>query len=432
MSGSPVARRVAITGMDVVTPIGVGIEGFWKAVLAGTSGVRRITHFDPAGLPTQIAATLADPVLLEDLRGECGLERDEPRGVVVGVRAARGAVLGGRAASAVRGPRAGVFVGTSGERQDLRYLGAVAYASRGGGPTLVPAAFAAELGQRARRERLYRMLPQYLASRLAGLFGIEGPSDTVQTACTSSAQAIGEAMRAVRRGTVDVALAGGAECIVSPIEVQLFCLLGVMSRLNETPEAASRPFDARRDGFVMGEGAAFLVLEDLEHARARGAPILAELAGYGTACDAYRITDVAPDGRGAVTAMRAAIADAGLDPRDVDYVNAHGTSTPMNDRVETAAIKQVFGARAAAVRVSSTKSMIGHTISAAGAIELVTTALAVRDQIAPPTINYGVPDPECDLDCVPNTPAPTRIRAAISNSFGFGGHSDCLLVREAA
>jgi 3-oxoacyl-[acyl-carrier-protein] synthase II len=238
-------------------------------------------------------------------------------------------------------------------------------------------------------------------------------------------------LRAVRRGTVDLALAGGAECIVSPIEVQLFCLLGVMSRLNDAPEAASRPFDARRDGFVMGEGAGFLVLEEMEHARARGAPILAELAGYGTACDAYRITDEAPDGRGAVTAMRAAIADADLGPGDVDYVNAHGTSTPMNDRVETAAIKQVFGVRAAAVRVSSTKSMIGHTISAAGAIELVTTALAVRDQIAPPTINYQVPDPDCDLDYVPNTPAQTRMRAAISNSFGFGGHSDCLLVREA-
>jgi 3-oxoacyl-[acyl-carrier-protein] synthase II len=416
--------------MDVVTPIGIGIEGFWKAVLAGASGVRRITHFDPSGLPTQIAATLAERGLIDDLRAETGLDTDDPRGVVVGVRAARGAVLAARATDVIRGRRTGVYVGTSGERQDLRYLGAVAYGSRAPGEGLDPTRFAAELGRRARTERLYRTLPQYLASRLAGTFGIEGPSATVQTACTSSAQAIGEALRAVRRGTVDLALAGGAECIVSPIEVQLFCLLGVMSRLNDAPEAASRPFDARRDGFVMGEGAGFLVLEEMEHARARGAPILAELAGYGTACDAYRITDEAPDGRGAVTAMRAAIADADLGPGDVDYVNAHGTSTPMNDRVETAAIKQVFGVRAAAVRVSSTKSMIGHTISAAGAIELVTTALAVRDQIAPPTINYQVPDPDCDLDYVPNIPAQTRMRAAISNSFGFGGHSDCLLVRE--
>jgi len=283
---------------------------------------------------------------------------------------------------------------------------------------------------RAAAGRFYRTWPQYLASRLAARFAIAGPTATIQTACTSSAQAIGEAYRAIRRGEIDVALAGGAECIVSPIEVQLFCLLGVMSRQNGAPQTASRPFDARRDGFVMGEGAGFLLLEDAEHARRRGAPAVAELAGYGTTCDAYRVTDEAPDGRGAIGAMRRALDDAGLGPADVDYVNAHGTSTPMNDRVETAAIKPVFGADAPRLLVSSTKSMIGHTISAAGAIELATTILAVRDQIAPPTINYRVPDPECDLRYVPNVPAPARIRAAISNSFGFGGHNDCLLVRE--
>ncbi|PYO17386.1 MAG: hypothetical protein DMD88_20695 [Candidatus Rokuibacteriota bacterium] len=214
------------------------------------------------------------------------------------------------------------------------------------------------------------------------------------------------------------------------MEVQLFCLLGVMSRQNASPETASRPFDARRDGFVMGEGAGFLVLEEAEHARQRGVQLLAEVAGYGTTCDAYRITDEAPDGRGAIRAIRAALGDASLGPEDLDYVNAHGTSTPMNDRVETAAIKAVFGPHAARLLVSSTKSMIGHTISAAGAIELATTVLAVRDQIAPPTINYRVADPECDLNYVPNAPLTTRIRAAISNSFGFGGHNDCLLVRE--
>jgi 3-oxoacyl-[acyl-carrier-protein] synthase II len=204
-----------------------------------------------------------------------------------------------------------------------------------------------------------------------------------------------------------------------------------MSRQNATPETASRRFDARRDGFVMGEGAGFLVLEEAGHAQARGAEALAEISGYGTACDAYRITDEAPDGRGAIRAMERALADAGLGPGDVDYVNAHGTSTPMNDRVETAAIKAVFGAHAPRLLVSSTKSMIGHTISAAGAIELATTVLAIRDQIAPPTINYSVPDPECDLHYIPNAPLATRIRAAISNSFGFGGHNDCLLVQEA-
>ena len=425
------ARRVVVTGLDVVTPIGVGRDAFWKAALAGASGVRRIAHFDPEGLPTQMAATLADPAAIEELAAEGGLDALEPRGVVVGVRAASGAVAAARAREVLRSPRAGVLVGTSGERHDLRSLGAIAYASRAEGLTVTPASFAREFAGRVAKARLERLCPQYLASRLAARFGIAGPTATIQTACTSSAQAIGEACRAIRRGTIDVALAGGAECIASPIEIQLFCLLGVMSRQNAAPETASRPFDARRDGFVMGEGAGFLVLEEASHARARGAEVLAEIAGYGTACDAYRITDEAPDGRGAIRAMEGALADAGLGPGDVDYVNAHGTSTRMNDRVETVAIKAVFGAHAARLLVSSTKSMIGHTISAAGAIELATTVLALRDQIAPPTINYRVPDPECDLHCVPNAPLAVRIRAAISNSFGFGGHNDCLLVREA-
>src|SRR5438874_9398613 len=423
-------RRVVVTGLGVVTPIGFDLDSFWKAALAGTSGVRRISHFDPEGLPTQIAAALADPALIEEFRAEAELDALEPRSTVVGARAARGAVAAAGASAVLASPRAGVFVGTSGERTDLRELGAIAYASRTADGRVTPSGFVGEFARRVARDRSYRTWPQYLASRLAGIFGIEGPTATIQTACTSSAQAIGEAYRAIRRGTIDLALAGGAECIVSPIEVQLFCLLGVMSRQNGVPQTASRPFDARRDGFVMGEGAGFVLLEDADHARRRGAVAVAELAGYGTTCDAYRVTDEAPDGRGAIGAMRRALADAGLSPAEVDYVNAHGTSTPMNDRVETAAIKTVFGAEAPRLPVSSTKSMIGHTISAAGAIELATTILAVRDQIAPPTINYRVPDPECDLRYVPNVPAPARIRAAISNSFGFGGHNDCLLVRE--
>jgi 3-oxoacyl-[acyl-carrier-protein] synthase II len=419
-----------VTGLDVVTPIGSDLEAFWKAALAGVSGVRRITHFDPEGLPTQIAAALDDRGLIEEFRAEAGLDPQEPNGVVVGVSAARGAVAAAGARTVLASPRAGVFVGTSGQRHDLRDLGAIAYASRPPGGRVTRSGFVDEFARRAAPGRFYRTWPQYLAARLAARFGIEGPTATIQTACTSSAQAIGEAYRAIRRGTIDVALAGGAECIVSPIEVQLFCLLGVMSRQNATPESASRPFDARRDGFVIGEGAGFLLLEEADHAQRRGAPAIAELAGYGTTCDAYRITDEAPDGRGAIGAMRGALADAGLGPEDVDYVNAHGTSTPMNDRVETAAIKAVFGPEAPRLLVSSTKSMIGHTISAAGAIELAATVLALRDQIAPPTINLRVPDPECDLRYVPNTSVAARIRAALSNSFGFGGHNDCLLVRE--
>jgi 3-oxoacyl-[acyl-carrier-protein] synthase II len=422
-------RTVVVTGMDVVTPIGAGLEAFWSAALRGVSGARRIRHFDADGLPTQIAAPLDDATLLDEFRAEAGLDALEPRGVLVGVRAARGAVEATHAGKALASRRAGVYVGTRGERQDLRQLATMVYASRTPAGEVTPQGFLREFARRIGIDRAYRASPQYLASRLAAMFGIEGPSSTVQTACTSSAQAIGEAFRAIARGTVDIVIAGGADCIVSPIEMQLFCLLGVMSRRNDAPECASRPFDAHRDGFVMGEGAGFLVLEDAEHARRRGATVIAELAGYGSFCDAYRITDEAPDGHGAIRAMQAAIASAGLTPADVDYVNAHGTSTPMNDRVETAAIKQVFGPHAARLAVSSTKSMIGHTISAAGAIELIAAVLAVRDGRVPPTINYEVPDPDCDLNYVPNVAIGAPLRAAISNSFGFGGHNDCLLVR---
>src|SRR5881409_3646165 len=299
-------RRVVVTGLGVVTPIGFDVDSFWKAALAGASGVRRISHFDAEGLPTRIAAALADPALVEEFRAEAELDAWEPRGTVVGVRAARGAVAAAGAREVLASPRAGVFVGTSGERHDLRDLGDIAYTSRAAGGPVTRSGFVNEFARRAARGRFYRMWPQYLASRLAAYFGIEGATVTVQTACTSSAQAIGEACRAIRRGMIDVALAGGAECIVSPLEVQLFCLLGVMSRQNASPETASRPFDARRDGFVMGEGAGFLVLEEAEHAQRRGAPAIAELAGYGTTCDAYRITDEAPDGRGAIAAMRGA------------------------------------------------------------------------------------------------------------------------------
>jgi 3-oxoacyl-[acyl-carrier-protein] synthase II len=420
-------RRVVVTGMDVVTPIGVGLENYWKAVLSGVSGVHRITHFDVSGLPSQFSAYLGDDELVERMRSSLRLSIEEPRGVVFALTAARAAVDSAGGEEFLRGPRAGIFIGTSGERLDLRPLGEVAYQARGADGRVDPAQFARVYCRRFSEATLHRTLPQYVTARVAGEYGILGPGSTLQTACTSSAQAVGEAMRAIRRGQIDLALAGGSECIVSPIEFQLFCLLGVLSKQNDHPESASRPFDARRDGFVIGEGAGILLLESLDHAMKRGAPILAELAGYGTACDAYRITDEAPDGRGAILAMRRALADAGLGPENVDYINAHGTSTPMNDRVETAAVKAVFGPRAFDVPISSTKSMIGHTISAAGAIELATCVLALRDQIAPPTINYEVSDPECDLDYVPGRPRPQPIRAALSNSFGFGGHNDCLV-----
>jgi 3-oxoacyl-[acyl-carrier-protein] synthase II len=281
-------------------------------------------------------------------------------------------------------------------------------------------------------ESLTRLLAHATTNALAGMFWATGPTCTIQTACTSSAQAIGEALRAIRRGRLDRAVCGGAECIVSPSQMLMFSLLGVLSTRNAEPERASRPFDAERDGFVLGEGAGVLVLERMDLARARGAAILGELAGYGTCCDAYRLTDEDPEGRGAVLAMQRALQSARAGLEAVDYINAHGTSTAMNDRVETVAIKTLFGARAYRIPVSSTKSMVGHTVSAAGAIELITTLLALRDQVLPPTINYEHPDPQCDLDYVANQARPASLTLALSNSFGFGGHNDCLVARRVA
>jgi 3-oxoacyl-[acyl-carrier-protein] synthase II len=421
--------RVVITGMGVIAPIGIDLEEYRKSVFAGVSGTARISHFDPTGLPSQVAAYVRDDTTLERLRAWLGLGPEERRSTLFALAAARMAVEAASAAGPLGGPRAGVFFGTCGERLDLRDMGEIAYRARDGHGAVEVASYIREYCARQRGETLIRLLPQFVTTRLAATYGILGPCTTIQTACTSSAQAIGEALRAIRRGEMDVAIAGGVECVITPLEFQLFGLLGVLSRRNDRPAEASRPFDARRDGFVMGEGAGVLILERLEHALARRAPILAELAGYGSSCDAYRVTDEAPDGRGAVLAMTRALEDAGVTPQMVDYINAHGTATLMNDPVETAAIKAVFGERAYAIPVSSTKSMIGHAISAAGAIELITSVLAIQEQVLPPTINYEVPDPDCDLDYVPNRARPARVLTVLSNSFAFGGHNDCLVVR---
>jgi len=422
--------RVVVTGVGVITPIGIGVENYWKAALAGASGSRLITHFDPAGLPSRMAAVVSEEEELQRVRSRLGVDAEESRVAFFALAAASMAAEGCAWGSYYRSDRLGIFVGTSGGRVDLQRMAEIAYRSRAeNGREISVPAYIKEYCKNLNGNFVLRLFPQYVTALVAGRFGITGSSSTIQTACTSSAQAVGEALRAIQRGSVDAALSGGSECIVSPIELQLFCLLGALSRRNGEPERASRPFDAERDGFVLGEGAGVLVLERLDHALERKAPILAELAGYGTSCDAYRVTDEAPDGRGAILAMRRALEDACLPPEEIDYVNAHGTSTPMNDRVETLAIKAVFGKHAYKLAVSSTKSMIGHTISAAGAIELTTCVLALRDQMIPPTINYEYPDPECDLDYVPNHARTGKLEAVLSNSFGFGGHNDCLVVK---
>ena len=422
--------RVVVTGVGVITPIGIGVKNYWKAALDGASGSRLITHFDPAGLPSRMAAVVSEEEELQRVRSRLGVDAEESRVAFFALAAASMAAEGCAWGSYYRSDRLGIFVGTSGGRVDLRRMAEIAYRSRAeNGREISVPAYIKEYCKNLNGNFVLRLFPQYVTALVAGRFGITGSSSTIQTACTSSAQAVGEALRAIQRGSVDAALSGGSECIVSPIELQLFCLLGALSRRNGEPERASRPFDAERDGFVLGEGAGVLVLERLDHALERKAPILAELAGYGTSCDAYRVTDEAPDGRGAILAMRRALEDACLPPEEIDYVNAHGTSTPMNDRVETLAIKAVFGTHAHKLAVSSTKSMIGHTISAAGAIELTTCVLALRDQMIPPTINYEYPDPECDLDYVPNHARTGKLEAVLSNSFGFGGHNDCLVVK---
>jgi 3-oxoacyl-[acyl-carrier-protein] synthase II len=420
-------QRVAITGMGVLTPIGIGVEAFWTSLLCGRSGVGPVEHFDASGLPARIAATIRDREALEAWRRCLGLEPQEPRSLLFALAAGQEAYRSSGWRVALGGEHAGVVFGSYGDKLDIGRVAEVAYRSRRDGALdVLPSAFFERYCQEFRGHQFHRLLPGYATVRLARMYHATGPVCTIQTACTSSAQAIGEAYLAIRRGALERAICGGAECIVSPSQMLMFSLLGVLSTRNDEPARASRPFDGERDGFVLGEGAAVLTLERMDLAQARGAPILCELVGYGTSCDAYRLTDEDPEGRGAILAMERALASADLRPDDVDYVNAHGTSTQMNDRVETLAIKTLLGSRAYEVPVSAIKSMVGHTVSAAGAIEAAACILALRDQMLPPTINQEYPDPQCDLDYVPNVARPARLNVALSNSFGFGGHNDCL------
>jgi len=423
-------QRVAVTGIGIVTPIGIGVPAFWRAALAGTSGTGPIRHFDASGLPTRFASYVDNVKMLEGWRAQFGLKPEDPRSLLFTLAAGQMAYASSGWHEGLGGERVGVIFGTYGDKVDMGQIAGTAYRSRPRGTReVLPAPFFSEYCRTFKGHQLYRLMPHYATAALARMYGAKGPTCTIQTACTSSAQAIGEAFQAIHRGKLDRAICGGAECIVSPNQMAMFCLLGALSTRNDQPERASRPFDATRDGFVLGEGSGVLVLERKDLAQERGAPILAELAGFGTSCDAYRLTDEDPEGRGAALAMQRALDSAGLTPGDVDYINAHGTSTPMNDRVETAAIKRVFGKRAYQIPVSSTKSMVGHAISAAGAIEAIVCVLALREQVLPPTINYEHADPQCDLDYVPNVARPACVNVALSNAFGFGGHNDCLIVR---
>ena len=421
-------RRVVITGIGCVTPLGTEMETIWKALLEGRSGIGYITLFDASNFPTKISAEIRDWDL-SDVGEDPQQWKYQGRHTHFAIGAAKKAVAdSGILDSPIDPLRFGVYTGSGEGQQDFgRFTQMMVAALTDDG--LDMAKFTktgleilhpiAELEQE----------PNMPAGHLASLFGAEGPNLNCLTACAASSQAIGEAVEIIRRGEADLMLAGGTHTMIHPFGVTGFNLLTALSTQNDEPTKASRPFDRRRDGFVIGEGSGMVVLEQLDRAKARGARIYGEVIGYGSTADAYRITDTHPQGRGAISCIRMALDDAGAGVDEIDYINAHGTSTSVNDRVETLAIKKVFGQRAYKIPVSSTKSMMGHLIAAAGGTEAIFCLLAIRDNVVPPTTNYEVPDPDCDLDYVPNTARQVPCKTAMSNSFGFGGQNITLILR---
>ena len=420
------ARRIVITGMGVVSPLGAGIEAYTEGLREGRSGVRTITLFDPEGFPTRFAGEVDgfSPTSTHPGR-ELGSAQGD-RKTRLGQAAVEMAIedAGLEAAPPAHpescGVSMGVGIGESGPLADMER-----WARTEGSADEVLCRDAEALSP----ENALVNPPNRLARLTAARCGFSGPCYTNVANCAAGTMAVGTAMRSIARGDADLFIAGGADSMISPLLLAGFCALGALSERNEDPPGASRPFDCRRDGFVLGEGAGMVVLEELGHARARGARIYAELAGFGTSLDAFRPTDPPPDGMGAIRAMRAAIEDARLTPDRIDHINAHGTSTIQNDRIEALAIREVFGDRAAEIPVCSTKSMMGHLIAAAGAVELIACVQSLVGQVLFPTINQEAPDPECGLDTVPNRARPAAVETILSNSFGFGGQNACLVVQ---
>lgn len=414
-------RRVVITGIGCVTPLGTTVPELWKNLLAGKSGVGRTSIFDASNFPTKIAAEVKNWSV-----ADAGLDAsewaDRSRHTCFAAGAANQAVTESGVLGTVEPTRFGVYLGAGEGSQDFFNFSKMMTAAVSSGEldmkTFVESGLKI-LDPKAELEQE----PNMPVSYLAGLFNAQGPNVNCLTACAASSQAVGEATEIIRRGEADVMLSGGAHSMIHPFGVTGFNLLTALSERNDEPEKASRPFDKNRDGFVLGEGGAMLVLEEYEHARKRGAHIYGELLGYGTTADAFRITDTHPEGRGAISCLKMALGDAGKNVTDVDYINAHGTSTAVNDRVESLSIRNIFGEYADKVPVSSTKSMTGHLIAAAGATELIICLMAMKDKVLPPTINYETPDPECDLDYVPNVAREAKCDVTVSNSFGFGGQN---------
>jgi 3-oxoacyl-[acyl-carrier-protein] synthase II len=422
-------RRVVITGMGVVTPLGHTVADLYASQVEGRTAVGPLTRFDARTLPTTFASEVKGFELDRFIKNpgrfaHCGVNTHFAIGATQQALADAGLLDEGRGD---RG-RMGVYLGSGEGAEDFPALiNSVAVATGDSGKA-DPATFCAAILKELDGAREGEMEMHTTCGHLAHLFALDGPNYACQTACAASSQAIGEAAELIRAGDVDVVAAGGSHSMLHPIGITGFNRLTALSQRNDSPRTASRPFDLTRDGFVIGEGAGIVVLEELEHAKARGATIYAEVTGYGTTADAYRMTDPHPQGKGAIRAMADCLADAGLRPTDIGYINAHGTSTHANDSAETAAIKTVFGDYAYKVPVSSSKSMLGHLIAAAGVVELVISVMALRKGVLPPTINYETPDPECDLDYIPNVAREKRVDHVLSNSFGFGGQNIALTV----
>ncbi len=408
------SRRVVITGIGLVSSLGIGTSENWTALLAGTSGVGPITKFDASAFAVRIAAEVKgfDPLQFVEKKDVKKMDLFIQYAIAASQFAMDDSKL---QITAENAPNVGVFIGSgiggfiTIEREHESLLT--------GGPRKISPFF----------------IPSAIINLAAGQvsirFGAKGPNLATCTACSASAHAIGESFEIIKRGDADAMIAGGSEAAITPMSVGGFASMRALSTRNDEPGRASRPFDKDREGFIIGEGAGVVILEELEHAQRRGAPIYAELVGYGSSADAFHMTAPSEDGDGARRVMAMAIRKAGIQPQDVDYINAHGTSTPFNDKLETLAIKNCFGAHARTLAISSTKSMTGHLLGAAGGLEAGITALVIRHQLIPPTINYETPDPECDLDYVPNTKREAKIEYALSNSFGFGGTNGALLFK---
>ena len=408
--------RVVVTGMGLITPLGIGLEENWSAVIAGKSGIGKITRFNPERLSSHIGGEV------KGFNPEDYIERKEIKKMDTFIQYGLGATQMGMEDAGLSIP----------DKEEAPRWGAVIGVGIGGLPAIENnMGIMDEKGPRRLSPHFIpMMLPNMAPGQVSMRWGLKGPNTCTVTACASSNHAIGDSMKFIQRGVADVMVTGGSESCITELVMGGFCAMRALSTRNDDPEGASRPFDAERNGFVMGEGSGVLILERYEHAKARGAKIYADVSGYGLSSDAHHITSPDPEGDGAARSMEMAMQDAGVSIDEIDYINAHGTSTSLNDKLETTAIKRAFGEQAYKIPVSSTKSMTGHLLGGAGGIESVFTVLSIENGIVPPTINYENPDPDCDLDYVPNTARKVKIRNAITNSFGFGGTNATILFRQ--